>query len=90
MGGTILWDALISSCIVLQAQIRGFGVYTNAEVFNDILEHHFEDYKQISDEGKLQMVRCIGCAASAYMFKECCLTDSDHAAECRVHIGFQS
>ena len=89
MGGTILWDALVSSCIMLQAQIRGFGVYTNCEVFNDILEEHFEDYTQISDEGKLQIVRSIGCAAVTDMFAKCCLTDDDHA-ECRVHTGFQS
>ena len=61
MGGTILWDALVSSCIMLQAQIRGFGVYTNAEVFNAILELKFGDYTAISEEGQLQIVRSIGC-----------------------------
>ena len=64
MGASILWDALVASCIMLQAQIRGFGVYTNCEVFNDILEHHFSDYRNISDEGKLQMVRAVGCVAA--------------------------
>jgi hypothetical protein len=64
MGATILWDALVASCIMLQAQIRGFGVYTNCEVFNDILEHHFSDTENISDEGKLQMVRAVGCVAA--------------------------
>ena len=65
MGATILWDALVSSCIMLQAQIRGFGVYTNAEVFNDVLEHNFDNYKEISEDGKLQIVRCVGCAVIA-------------------------
>eukprot|EP01043_Picozoa_sp_COSAG02_P005034 COSAG02_NODE_134_length_34593_cov_43.594886_20_plen_531_part_00 len=67
MGGTILWDALVSSCIMLQAQIRGFGVYTNAELFNDILDHTFKDYHEISEQGQLQMVRCIGYAIVALM-----------------------
>lgn len=52
---------------MLQAQIRGFGVYTNAEVFNDILDEHFDDYQKISEEGHLQMVRCIGCAAVVFV-----------------------
>ena len=37
-GGTVFWDALISACVLLQAQIRGFGIYTSIEVFNDVLQ----------------------------------------------------
>lgn len=61
-GGTTAWDALIASCIVLQAQIRGFGVFTSVEVFNEIMDHHFKDADEISDEGKVEIARGIGVA----------------------------
>ena len=61
-GGTLLWDGLIASCIVLQAQIRGFGVYTSAELFNEIMEHHFEDESEVTYEGKVEIARGVGVA----------------------------
>ncbi len=61
-GGTVLWDALIGGCIVLQAQIRGFGVFTSVELFNDVMDHHFKDADEITFEGKIEMARCIGVA----------------------------
>lgn len=61
-GGTVIWDALVSSCIILQAQIRGFGVFVNAELFNEVMEHHFADPDNISDEGKVEIARGVGVA----------------------------
>jgi hypothetical protein len=53
-------------CILLQAQIRGFGVYTSVETFNEIMEE-FERRRgaeggglSISEEGKVQIARAIG------------------------------
>ena len=58
----VLWDALITSCIVLQAQVRGFGVYTSAEAFNEVMDLHYPDYHDISMDGKIQIARGVGVA----------------------------
>ena len=41
-------------------QIRGFGVYTSAEVFNEVMDTHFKSADAISEQGKVQIARSIG------------------------------
>jgi len=59
---TIFWDALIAHCIVLQASIRGMGVFTSCEVFNEVMDAHYKDASEISELGKLEIARSIGVA----------------------------
>jgi hypothetical protein len=62
VSATILWDALIAHCILLQAQIRGFGIFTSCEVFNEIVDLHYKDADEISLLGKTQIARACGIA----------------------------
>ena len=62
VGGTVFWDSLIAHCIVHQAEIRGIGVYTSVELFNEVLDLHFDSAKDISPLGKIQIARAIGVA----------------------------
>jgi hypothetical protein len=59
---TIIWDSLIAHCIILQAQIRGFGIFTSCECFNEIMDLHYVDKKEISELGKVQIARACGIA----------------------------
>lgn len=63
---TILWDALIAHVIIKQAQLRGIGVYTSVEVFNDLMEKFFPDEQggvdALSTFGKIQISRAVGVA----------------------------
>jgi hypothetical protein len=56
---TIAWDALIAHCIVMQAQVRGIGVFTSCELFNEIMEL-YKPVEEISDEERIQITRGIG------------------------------
>lgn len=62
VGGTVFWDALIAHVIVHQAEIRGIGVYTSVELFNEVLDLHFDSSRDISPLGKIQIARAIGVA----------------------------
>jgi hypothetical protein len=53
---------LIAHVIVHQAEIRGIGVYTSVELFNEIVDLHFESAKDISPLGKIQIARAVGVA----------------------------
>lgn len=57
VSATIMWDALIAHCILLQAQIRGFGIFTSCEVFNEIVDLYYKDENEISELGKIQIAR---------------------------------
>ena len=35
-----------------------------AELFNEVMDHHFEGYEQISDEGRVQIARAVGCGTA--------------------------
>ena len=59
---TILWDGLIAAVIIMQAQIRGMGVFTSMELFNEVMDEHYKDASEISEFGKLQIARAIGVA----------------------------
>ena len=59
---TILWDGLIAAVIIMQAQIRGMGVFTSMELFNEVMEEHYKDSSEISEFGKLQIARAVGVA----------------------------
>eukprot|EP01047_Picozoa_sp_COSAG01_P110512 COSAG01_NODE_39334_length_477_cov_57.933862_1_plen_66_part_10 len=52
-----LWDGLVGHCIINQAEVRGFGIYTSVECFNEILELHFKSEKELSGIGRLELVR---------------------------------
>jgi hypothetical protein len=56
---TIAWDALIAHCIVMQAQVRGIGVFTSCELFNEIMEL-YKSVEEISDDERIQITRGIG------------------------------
>ena len=45
---TVLWDGLVSHTIMSQAELRGFGIYTAVELFNEVMELHYPDVKTIS------------------------------------------
>ena len=63
---TIMWDALIAHCIILQAQIRGFGIFTSCEVFNEIMDLHYtKGESEVTELGKLQIARACGVAIVA-------------------------
>jgi Ca2+-binding EF-hand superfamily protein len=63
---TIFWDGLIAHVIINQAQIRGFGVYTSIEVFNELMDTFFPDkdggVDSLSTFGKIQICRAVGVA----------------------------
>jgi hypothetical protein len=63
---TIFWDGLIAHVIINQAQIRGFGVYTSIEVFNELMDTFFPDtdggVDALSTFGKIQICRAVGVA----------------------------
>jgi adenylate kinase family enzyme/Ca2+-binding EF-hand superfamily protein len=57
-----LWDSLVAHVIINQAEVRGIGVYTSVELFNDVVALHFQSEKEISDRGRINMVRAVGVA----------------------------
>ena len=59
---TIFWDGLIAHCIICQAEIRGFGVYTAVEVFNELLGKFEGGVHEVSTFGKIQICRAVGVA----------------------------
>jgi hypothetical protein len=56
---TVMWDALVSHTIMSQAELRGFGVYTSVELFNEVLKLHYPDVKEIPEQAKIQIVRAV-------------------------------
>lgn len=62
MGSTVFWDALIAHVIIHQAEVRGIGVYTSVELFNEIVDLHFDSAKDISPLAKIQIARGVGVA----------------------------
>ena len=67
---TIAWDALIAHCIVMQAQIRGFGIFTSCELFNEIMDYHYPDIDVASEGQRIQITTAIGVSIvkSGYMY----------------------
>ena len=63
---TTLWDGLIAHCIINQAQIRGIGVYSSVEVFNELMDMFFNDgidgIDGVSTFGRIQICRSVGVA----------------------------
>lgn len=63
---TTFWDGLIAHVIINQAQVRGIGVYTSIEVFNELMDTFFPDkdggVAAVSTFGKVQICRAIGVA----------------------------
>ena len=63
---TVFWDGLIAHVIINQAQLRGIGVYTSVEVFNELMDTFFPDkgggVDAISTFAKIQICRAVGVA----------------------------
>lgn len=59
---TCLWDTLVASSIMDQAKIRGLGVSTCIEVFNEVMENHQEEHGGLSEKATLQVARAVGVA----------------------------
>lgn len=64
----IVWDALTCHNLMVQARIRGFGVYVGVELFNEIIDESYSsrrgevDSDSLSLLAKLQIARAVGVA----------------------------
>ena len=63
---TVAWDGYTCHSLMIQARIRGFGVYTSVELFNDIMDTTYSGITNvaatISFFAKVQIARSIGVA----------------------------
>ena len=65
---TAFWDGLIAHVIINQAQLRGYGVFTCIEVFNELMDTFFPAKDggltggALSTFGKVQICRAVGVA----------------------------
>ena len=58
----VLWDTFTASTIMTQATIRGFGVYTAVELFDEIIDQSYTSSKSISSLARVQIARAVGVA----------------------------
>ena len=64
---TSAWNALVAHTVMREAKLRGLGISTSVEVFQEIMYDLNEDLTSASDAVKMQVARAIGCQiASAY------------------------
>ena len=64
---TSAWNALVAHTVMREAKLRGLGISTSVEVFQEIMYDLNEDLTSASDAVKIQVARAIGCQiASAY------------------------
>eukprot|EP01043_Picozoa_sp_COSAG02_P042681 COSAG02_NODE_3647_length_6427_cov_24.716182_2_plen_616_part_00 len=63
---TVVWDAYTCHSVMVQARIRGFGVYASVELFNDIMDTMYQDATNVAATvpffSKIQIARAIGVA----------------------------
>lgn len=59
---TCFWDSLVASSIMDQAKMRGIGVSTSVEVFNEIMEDHVKKNGPLTEECEIQVARACGVA----------------------------
>ena len=62
VGAAFLWDTLICHVIMRQAELRGVGICTSIEVFNEIIELYCPAFGAVSFNCRVQMVRAVGVA----------------------------
>ena len=65
----VIWDALTCHNLMVQARIRGFGVYASVELFNEIMDESYDsagrgevNADSLSPLAKLQIARAVGVA----------------------------
>lgn len=63
---TVTWDGYTCHSLMVQARIRGFGVYASVELFNDIMDEAYPENTNVaaamSSFAKIQVARAIGVA----------------------------
>eukprot|EP01047_Picozoa_sp_COSAG01_P033950 COSAG01_NODE_2524_length_7505_cov_29.604915_5_plen_835_part_00 len=62
MPADMFWNCMTAHIIMKQAQIRGVGVATVHEVFNEIMAYSQIDRKDMGDLFKIQLIRAVGVA----------------------------
>lgn len=62
MPSDMFWNAMTAHIVISQAQIRGVGVATAHEVFNEIMDYGNFRQREMRDMHKLQTARAIGVA----------------------------
>ena len=62
MPADMFWNAMTAHIVVKQAQIRGIGVATVHEVFNEVMAYSNVPRESMRDIFKLQIVRAVGVA----------------------------
>ena len=58
---TAFWDGMVSHLCIVEAKLRGTGVATSVEVFQDILYDLDTSLGEESEVFKMQMIRAVGC-----------------------------
>ena len=58
---TAFWDAMVSHLVIVEAKLRGTGVATSIEVFQEILYDLDTSLSEESQAFKMQLVRAVGC-----------------------------
>lgn len=58
---TAAWDAMVSHLVIVEAKLRGVGVATSVEMFQEILYDLDTSLADESDAFKMQLVRAVGC-----------------------------
>jgi hypothetical protein len=68
VASVIVWDSLTCHNLMVQARIRGFGVYASVELFNEIIDESYEHpdtvdaVDVIGPLAKIQIARAVGVA----------------------------
>ena len=58
---TAFWDAMVSHLCIVEAKLRGTGVATSVEVFQEILYSLETSLEEETEVFKMQLIRAIGC-----------------------------
>ena len=56
---TVGWDAFTAYSILIQARIKGIGVYSSVELFNEIMDSFYND-EVVSKMAGVQIARAVG------------------------------
>ena len=59
---TVAWDAYVGYSILMQARIRGLGVYASVEIMNEVLDMFYSSTDDIPRLAKVQITRAVGVA----------------------------
>ena len=58
---TVAWNMIVAHVIMREAKLRGQGIATSVELFQDILYDLEQDLSKASERVKVQIARAIGC-----------------------------